>query len=751
MILNDVNTIKIGDADASVVYQGSTKVWEKDKPTIYGWHVDPSISDPSQAVTYLADAVGKTPAKMGSSTFNYGDWQDAFFMPRPCMLRSDGTVAYYLDPEDYSRKLIDNEYRQVEYIQNTGTQFIETDIVPTYNQRWEIDCVLGDYVEAASRCGYIFGIWSGGTDTVPAQNISIIAEPPQSSSAKARVAFYAGYDWTTSLWDYWLDTDAGTRALGILQKGRCSWGSASLTPSGYSGFTTPPTLPLSIFGIRIPNRTNPLNLRHMKLYGMKIYESDTLIHNLTPVERISDGELGLYDAVTRKFYSNTGTGTFVKGSYVANSDASNSSFDGNAMMEWPLIWYKFEAGSQDGEGYFYCSDKQVDSSYTCWCNLDANGDIIPHFYTAIYNGTGTSKLRSISGSAIMGGSAEALVSKAAANNTTPSHEWDISLISDRLLINALLVLLGKTLAMQTTYGYGNVSSTSSSIRTGAMNGKGLFWGSVSSQTSGVKVFGMENWWGAQYDFTLGIVFSGDRMLAKLTYGKSDGSNTVGYNLTGSGYNDVGPVPDNSDRINAMNFTPLGTYPLKIRQWDDADDSLALTHYGAYLLRATEQCALEAGNWWGAPGPVYKHQDSFPYNRAADVKMRWREQGSFELLSHKNGVQMCCYAIDPTSKMALSGSTGWHDSPWTFNMSDFGVTAEDFLFLAAVRKSDNSDFASLEETGGYITLKDNSPRILAFGGAYITGKYASAYTAITLPSTITVDHNSTRLSCKPVGR
>lgn len=25
-------------------------------------------------------------------------------MPRPCMLKSDGTVDYYLDPDDYTKK-----------------------------------------------------------------------------------------------------------------------------------------------------------------------------------------------------------------------------------------------------------------------------------------------------------------------------------------------------------------------------------------------------------------------------------------------------------------------------------------------------------------------------------------------------------------------------------------------------------------------------------------------------------------------
>ena len=74
--------------------------------TIYGFHVDSTESDPEAAVTYLADAVGMTPAHMdfANDRFDYGSWKNAFFMPRPCMLKSDGTVGEYLDPNDYSKK-----------------------------------------------------------------------------------------------------------------------------------------------------------------------------------------------------------------------------------------------------------------------------------------------------------------------------------------------------------------------------------------------------------------------------------------------------------------------------------------------------------------------------------------------------------------------------------------------------------------------------------------------------------------------
>ena len=79
---------------------------ENVKGIVYGFHIDSSESDPEDAVTYLRDAVGMTPAKMDftNGVFNYGSWFDAFFMPKPCMLKYDGTVDYYLDPGNYAKK-----------------------------------------------------------------------------------------------------------------------------------------------------------------------------------------------------------------------------------------------------------------------------------------------------------------------------------------------------------------------------------------------------------------------------------------------------------------------------------------------------------------------------------------------------------------------------------------------------------------------------------------------------------------------
>ncbi len=377
--------------------------------TIYGFHIDPDESDSSDCVTYLEDAVGMTPASMGSTAFNYGSWQNVFFMPKPCMVRFDGTVDYYLDPNDYSKK-------------------------------------------------------------------------------------------------------------------------ADGTPSDYNDL----------------------------------------------------------------------------------------SYSGNAMMEFPLIWYKFVPGVAEGEGYFYCSNHKVDNTYKCWSNMDCDGNIIDHFYMPIYNGcTYDGKMRSISGLTLAPWSttaysasatyavgdkvnyngrmwkcitaietAEAFdpekweqfafncnttgteeIAQAIANNTTEKTEWYIDQFCDRVLINGLLVLISKSIDTQGSFGRGIDSGSQTakeSYVTGSLNDKGLFYGSTANGNTAVKVFGMENWWAVVWHRTAGLIGGANNSyLYKLTGSTADGSTASAYNTNGSGYLSTDGKPTSSNYVKQMKFGVWGWLPFGV--------------------------------------------------------------------------------------------------------------------------------------------------------------------------------------------
>lgn len=67
---------------------------------LFEFQIDQSESDPDSMITYAGDNAKFKKAFMDYALdkFNYGSWKDAFFMPNTCMLNTDGTVAYYLDP-----------------------------------------------------------------------------------------------------------------------------------------------------------------------------------------------------------------------------------------------------------------------------------------------------------------------------------------------------------------------------------------------------------------------------------------------------------------------------------------------------------------------------------------------------------------------------------------------------------------------------------------------------------------------------
>ena len=107
--------IDYGNWTASGTYKSVTvnvdscKIYKVDlKPYRFGYRINKNESDPYAAVEYLFDAVGMTPAKMNFSAgvFEYGSWADVWFVTdnKPCMLKSNGSVDYYLNPNDYTKK-----------------------------------------------------------------------------------------------------------------------------------------------------------------------------------------------------------------------------------------------------------------------------------------------------------------------------------------------------------------------------------------------------------------------------------------------------------------------------------------------------------------------------------------------------------------------------------------------------------------------------------------------------------------------
>lgn len=265
------------------------------------------------------------------------------------------------------------------------------------------------------------------------------------------------------------------------------------------------------------------------------------------------------------------------------SDVANTSYDGNAMMEWgkpgQKIWMKIVPDAGNLGASVFIADYQADPDFKDWPFHNSEGVSMDHFYTPIYNGSIISnKMRSLSGQQVSNKKTCAQEIEAAQlNNPAGQLMWNTEMHCDIALINMLLILMGKSVNVQAVFGEGLHTGGSEAInnnfRTGVHNTKGLFYGTNSGTvtssdfSNAVKVFGMENWWGFQWRRYQGHVLLNGAQKVKNTYGTEDGSTATSYTVggvpTGDGYKSTGAPAlsgTSGNYIKTEYFTEDGMFP-----------------------------------------------------------------------------------------------------------------------------------------------------------------------------------------------
>jgi len=192
------------------------------------------------------------------------------------------------------------EYTQLEYIESTGTQYIDTGIVPT-NYNWS-----ASFRMSASGWGkYFFGMgttngsgyWGGN-----GYQLGIAGSAGSSS---------------------WGGASSNTTA-GILGVSQNVFYNYKMTKNGFyvddvlKAAISSPADYVASSSLYLGRSNNPQGAMYnngvSKWAWVKIYDdSNTLVFDGFPARRNSDNVLGMYDAVTGTFFTNSGTGTFIAG------------------------------------------------------------------------------------------------------------------------------------------------------------------------------------------------------------------------------------------------------------------------------------------------------------------------------------------------------------------------------------------------------------------------------------------------------
>lgn len=185
-----------------------------------------------------------------------------------------------------------NGYTELEYIQSSGTQYIDTDFSP--NQDTRVVCKAQYTDISGSFCLF------GARYSVSERRYDFLVTGKQFfSEYNSNSGSYTTLPATTDV----LEIDKNKNVTTI--------NGASHSSHNYATFQEPCNMLLFA-----ENTNNSPHLQaKAKIYYFKIYDNGTLIRDYVPCVD-PGGNIGLYDLVNKKFYGNAGSGVFI-GSEVA--------------------------------------------------------------------------------------------------------------------------------------------------------------------------------------------------------------------------------------------------------------------------------------------------------------------------------------------------------------------------------------------------------------------------------------------------
>ena len=202
---------------------------------------------------------------------------------------------------DSIQRLLPSEYQEVEYLENSGTQRIDTKLVPTASTSIDItyqaleiknsQYILGSRIDQSARVDYAFN----GSSSSTYWDIRLNGVARVMSGASRTTHKYRSNVQISSGNGTWTLTDLDTsKEYNLTLTGNTVSASANLFLFAY-------------------NKYDGNTHANLRIFACKIYESGVLIRNYVPCYRKNDNVAGLYDLVTNEFYTNVGTGEFVVG------------------------------------------------------------------------------------------------------------------------------------------------------------------------------------------------------------------------------------------------------------------------------------------------------------------------------------------------------------------------------------------------------------------------------------------------------
>lgn len=181
-------------------------------------------------------------------------------------------------------------YTQFEYIESSGTQYIDTGFKPDHNSRIVVD---GQLTATSGAANTVFGV----------------------RTALKVSGFYAFWHATYSKFLAGYGTESGITVAGT-STGRhvfdLNRNIFAVDTASSAGAAETFSCDYNTFLFALNSGGSGTLHASMKLYSCRIYDNGTLVRDFVPCTD-DGGRSGLYDLVNAQFYRNAGTGTFTAG------------------------------------------------------------------------------------------------------------------------------------------------------------------------------------------------------------------------------------------------------------------------------------------------------------------------------------------------------------------------------------------------------------------------------------------------------
>ena len=183
--------------------------------------------------------------------------------------------------------LLPDGYTQLEYIQSSGSQYINTGFKP--NQDTKISITV-DF--PLSRTTWLYG----GRTSAGSNSLGFLCE----DGSRYRFDYASSVNALTvkPTGKFTIDSD----------KNKCYINGELVFTATYKTFTSP----VNMYIFNNNNNGSLSGGSSAKLYNCSIYDNGVLIRSFIPCKNAS-GTVGLYDSVNNQFYQNAGSGTFIAG------------------------------------------------------------------------------------------------------------------------------------------------------------------------------------------------------------------------------------------------------------------------------------------------------------------------------------------------------------------------------------------------------------------------------------------------------